>query len=715
MKFDRVERACIAILLLCAAASAGWLAWLRWFSAEPASPAVATYQTAFCLIGFVALAVLLSWENRRIFNSARRFADAETRYRRLFDANPLPALVYDAETFRFLTVNEAAVNHYGYSREEFSELTLDRICPAEKMCPVNGGPELHSKKNGQELLVQISAQDIAFSDRAARIITVLDVTERTRLEEAVKYANLQLTSAKESAEAANVAKSAFIANISHEIRTPMNAIIGMTGLVLDTDLNEDQRECLKLVRSSADGLMTLINDILDFSKIEAGKLSLDPILFNLEDALSDAIKVLAVAAQKKNLELVCHIGLSVPEQLFGDVGRLRQVITNLIGNAIKFTTSGEVVVAVHVERFAVDHVVVRVSVSDTGIGIAPDIQKRIFEPFTQADGTITRRYGGTGLGLTISSRIVDLFGGRIWVESELGKGSTFHFTAKLGLTEASVHRSVPRFLDISGLPVLVLDDNQAACRILSETLDAWDLKVTSAMNGEQGLQIYRQALIAGQPHAVIVIDADLSGIDGFEFARRVRQLPSPQPKIILLSGAGQRGDAARCRQAGIAGYLSKPVKRSELLACLLSVLGREPAPGAEPTLVTRHTLREKPLRILLAEDSVVNQRLTLRLLERRGHTVVIVENGLEAVKALDKGTFDLVLMDVQMPVMDGFEATAAIRELEKARGNRVRIIAVTAHAMKGYREQCLEAGMDGYITKPIRTEELYECLVASAA
>lgn len=669
------------------------------------------------LFAFVTMAGLLLWENHHIRKSAQLVAQAEQRYHQLFDSNPLASWVYDVDTARFLAVNNAAVRHYGYSHEEFSRMTIHQICEGEIMrverCDPETGSARHRKKNGEEILVQISAQDITFADRRACIATAMDVTERERLQQELKYTNTELREAKELAESANEAKSAFLANISHEIRTPMNAIIGMTALVLDTELTPDQRECLDLARISADGLLTLINDLLDFAKIESGKFTLDPIAFNLEEALSDAVKVLAVSAQRKGLEVACQVQNEVPEMLWGDVGRLRQVITNLIGNAVKFTERGDIVVRAAVETSSRNQVCVHFSISDTGIGIAPEVQKHIFDPFTQADGSISRRYGGTGLGLAISSRIVEMFGGRIWVESELGKGSTFHFTAKLELVELQTQKKMPKAIGMRGLPVLAIDDNATARRILRDTLAGWDMNVFTAATGEKGIEAYQQALTSGCPYEIIIVDTLLPDTDGFSFAQRIRQIPAIRPaNIILLSAAGQRGDAALCREVGISGYLSKPVKRSELLACILTVLGKQPQLATPSGLVTRHSLRESPLRILLAEDSLVNQRLALRLLERQGHSVVVVGNGLEAVQALENDNFDVVLMDVQMPVMDGFEATAAIREKEKQCGKRVRIIAVTAHAMKGYREQCLSAGMDGYITKPIRPEELYHSLVA---
>jgi PAS domain S-box-containing protein len=660
---------------------------------------------------------LLARDNWRIRKTARLLKEAESRYHQLFDSNPLPSWVYDSETHRFLAVNEAATRHYGYTHEEFAHMTIEQIADGEIICLGAPGAETgsgsHRKKSGETLQVHITAQNIDFSGRKSRIVTVTDVTERVRLETQLKDTNTKLLAAKEQAEAANEAKSAFLANVSHEIRTPMNAIIGMTALVLDTDLTMDQRECMEMVRISADGLMTLMNDMLDFAKIEAGKLTVDPIAFNLEEALSDTVKVMAVPAQKKRLELAWHVGSGVPEMLMGDVGRLRQVITNLIGNAVKFTEKGDIVVSVMPETKADGVVCLHFTVADTGIGIDPAVGERIFDPFTQADGSITRRYGGTGLGLAISSRIVEMFGGRIWVESEVGKGSTFHFTAHFGVLESVTPKSAPAAIGVSGLRVLAIDDNATARRILRQTLAAWDFKVVTASNADEGMEAYHRALVDGNPYDLVILDSPMPDGDSFEFAERLNHLePRRVANIILLTAAGQRGDAARCREAGIAGYLSKPIKRSELLGCILGVLGKQPQPGETSVLVTRHTLRESPLKILLAEDSLVNQRLAVRLLEREGHTVVVANNGLEAVKALEREQFDVVLMDMQMPIMNGFEATAAIRASEKSHDKRIRIIALTAHAMKGYREQCLSAGMDGYITKPIRPEELYRSLVA---
>jgi CheY-like chemotaxis protein len=471
---------------------------------------------------------------------------------------------------------------------------------------------------------------------------------------------------------------------------------------------------LNTVKYSADALLTVINDILDFSKIEVGKLSLDPIEFNLRDHLGQAMKTIAVRAHQKNLELAYFVPPQLPDFYVGDPVRLRQVILNLVGNAIKFTDQGEVVLRVEVESQNADGVTLHYAVTDTGIGIPPEKQKLIFEPFSQADTSTTRKYGGTGLGLSISIRLIEMMGGRIWLESEEGRGTTFHFTARLG--NASTLGARPASLDpamLDDVRVLVVDDNATNRQILEAILGHWRMKSTSAAGAEDAIRLLREAKSAGMPFGVMVVDCHMPDIDGFMLMEQIQKTPELDGLVtLMLTSGGQRGDAARCKELGIAAYLIKPVLQSDLLEALLNVLGSRSEVARPAKLVTRHTLREgrAPLRILLTEDNSVNQRLASRLLEKEGHVVVVADDGAKALKAYSEIAFDLILMDVQMPVMDGMEATAAIRKAEQGTGRHVPIIAMTAHAMTGDRQRFLQGGMDGYVSKPIHSQELMEAI-----
>jgi PAS domain S-box-containing protein len=660
----------------------------------------------------------------------RRQADAalrerEQQFRELaenirevfFTVTPNPA--------RFSYVSHAYDEIWGRSRQEVYEDPLAwmrPVAPEEReetehmfsLCLEGRPVETEFRVIRPDASVRIiHARTFPVHDSEGRFIRVVgiaeDVTEQRRMFSA-------LQGAKEIAESASRVKSEFLANMSHEIRTPMNGILGMTELALDTDLTDEQRQYLVAVKSSGESLLQLLNDILDFSKVEAGKLDIEFIEFNLYDCMHETVKSLALRAHEKGLEFAYELAPGVPELVLGDPLRLRQVLTNLIGNAIKFTSSGEVVVWVNAEPSAPDangspRARLSFAVTDTGVGIPKDKQDRIFDAFVQADSGTTRSFGGTGLGLAISRRLVELMGGKIAVWSEPGKGSCFQFDIVVALQTPKPSRSGASAEILVEVPVLIVDDNQTNREILLRATRDWQMIPHAVAAAVDALRELERAIEQQNPYRIVLVDAHMPDMNGFELAERLQCDPRMAGTVIMmLTSSGQRGDAARCRHLGIAAYLVKPIRKHELLLAILAVLDKSSHP-VQP-LVTRHTIRESHtgLRILVAEDNPINQMLMVRFLEKQGHTPELAASGREAVALAQTGRFDLAFMDIQMPDMDGFAATAAIREREQGTDTHLPIFAMTAHALKGDQERCLAAGMDGYVAKPVRFDSLQQVL-----
>jgi two-component system sensor histidine kinase/response regulator len=681
----------------------------------------------------LGLTILTSLIDRRFSAQAQELSLSEQRYRQLVESAQVILWRWSVDSSRFSFVNKEAEELLGYPAEQWlanGSFLSDHVHPGDResvLRSCSAAAENRGSQRFEHRMISATGKVIwlrtsvrllegnrAEGSRAERnkvegkrkpqelVGVMTDITERKQ--------------AQEAAESASRAKSDFLASMSHEIRTPMNGVIGMTELVLDSDLTFEQRDYLTTAKMSAQSLLTIINDILDFSKIEAGKFDLDPLRFQLHDTIEETMRMLAFRGHDKGLEVLCDIKPEVPSYVIGDSTRIRQIIVNLVGNAIKFTERGQVGLEVMLDAGSetqdLGALRLHFIVSDTGIGIAPEKRGLIFEEFSQADSSTTRRFGGTGLGLTISSRLVEMMKGKIWVESELGAGSSFHFTICLGATHntpAEPAQDVP----LQGIPVLVVDDNLTNRRILTEMFWMWQMKPVEASNAQEALSHLRRAAERGSPFTLMVTDVHMPELDGFDLVSRIKNSPNLASLVILMLTSGEkRGDIDRCRELGVATYLMKPVRRGELRDAIVRALTKhsagellEPVSPAPETSATRAPgfLRS---RILLAEDNAVNQRVAARLLEKAGHSVVVAGNGKEALLALQREAFDVVLMDVQMPEMDGFETTMAIRNEEAGKSQHIPIIAMTAHAMTGDRERCLAAGMDDYVSKPIRAAEL---------
>jgi signal transduction histidine kinase/CheY-like chemotaxis protein len=674
------------------------------------------------IIAAIALAFLIP-KVRRILeelkssrkNALRLLGAAESSLDCLYFADAARNANGEIDDFVFTYVNSNAVRFVAFSRDE---LIGARMC---EVFPINLKLGLIDKyrrvvSTGEAFVGEFAIQEETINTTWMRLqavklgdgvaVTASDVTER-------KQQEAELIKSRAQAEASSRAKSEFLANMSHELRTPLNGVIGMTELALGTELTEEQREYLDTVVLSAGTLLNVINDILDLSKIEAGKIDIEMADFDLRKCVESTMKTVVPLAEAKGLELLCDIAHEAPLTVRGDSSRLSQMILNLVGNAIKFTSEGQVALEVQVEPQSGEDFALHFTISDTGIGIPKDKQAAIFDSFTQADTSTTRRFGGTGLGLTITSKLAAIMGGRIWVESEYGKGSQFHFTVRLGIGTAPIPHAEPTYPYglLSGARVLVVDDNLTNRVILERMLARWGMRPNCVESAEIAFRELTFAFGSGDPYRLILTDKQMPNVDGFGLVERVRGQPElSAAKVIMMSSGAHRGDIVRCRELGLCAYLTKPVRQSELRDAIARALDRRErqtsSKAGAPIDAHQAPRKATALNVLLAEDNAVNQRLATRLLEKRGHEVTLANNGQEALTLLEKSSYDLVLMDVQMPLIDGLEATRMIRKREAATGAHQQIIALTAHALKGDRERCEAAGADGYLAKPIRPDEL---------
>ena len=641
------------------------------------------------------------------------------RFRLAVEASPTSLMMVN-EDGHILMANSRSLMLFGYSDDELIGKSIETLVPeglratheghsqnffqARRCMTLGESLEMFGvRKDGSSFPIRVAVSPVETDDGHAVICGILDITDQKKALETMRLA-------KEAAESASLAKSSFLANMSHEIRTPMNGIIGMSQLLSQTELRSHQREYLTTVVESAHILLRLLNDILDFSKIEAGKLELECVDFRISECVAHASQMLLLRAAEKGLEIACRVSPEIPDHLRGDPGRVQQVLVNLLGNAVKFTEAGEIFVNINVDSMHDNRVRLHFSVADTGIGIALDKYEQIFRPFEQAESSTTRRFGGTGLGLTISRQLVEMMHGRMWVESEPGRGSTFHFTAEFEVASNQSQREPVELESLRNLPVLVVDDNLTNRRILCELLHYWHMQPIAADSAASARKALQTATAEHRPVRLILLDHHMPGEDGLQLLESIRDtVERDDCRLIMISSGSTPVDVDLCQKHGIGRFMTKPVIASELLNEILRQFGKFMPASPRPNQENRSP-RVQPRRVLLVEDNEINRRVALGLLHKRGHEVTVAENGLEAVTILEDREFDVVLMDMQMPVMDGFEATATIRNREHQTGGHIPIVAMTAEALKGDRERCLSSGMDDYVSKPIAPDELYRAV-----